>query len=208
MIKRNCNYCGKEYLTPAYPFKKGQGRFCSLKCSKQITPEETRQKMSNSAKKADHGKLFRGVPKSELHRLHLSLAKKGKPTKVHYLKGHIPWNKNKHRTDICGDKHPCWKGGVTPLNHKIRKSFEYQLWRTAVFERDNYTCIWCGAKCGDGKNVILNADHIKPFSLFPELRFAIDNGRTLCRDCHRTTETWGEKLTIHNKAESEATDKA
>ena len=82
-----------------------------------------------------------------------------------------------------------WKGGITTINQKIRRSREYRLWRIAVFERDNYTCIFCG--CVGGR---LNADHIKPFALFPELRFAIDNGRTLCDDCHRKTETFGGKF--------------
>lgn len=86
-----------------------------------------------------------------------------------------------------GERASRWKGGITPINKAIRNSFEYKLWRTAVLERDNYTCIWCGAT----EN--LHADHIKPFAYFPELRFAIDNGRTLCIDCHKTTDTWGNK---------------
>ncbi len=84
-----------------------------------------------------------------------------------------------------GEKHPLWKGGVTPKNHLIRKSLEYKLWRKSVFERDNYTCIWCGFKG------YIEADHIKPFCDYPELRFSIDNGRTLCKPCHKKTGTWG-----------------
>ncbi len=91
-----------------------------------------------------------------------------------------------------GEKSYLWKGGITPINKAIRNSLEYSLWRKSVFERDNWTCVWCGQRGGK-----LNADHIKPFALFPELRFAIDNGRTLCEICHRTTDTYAVK-TKHN----------
>jgi hypothetical protein len=82
-----------------------------------------------------------------------------------------------------------WKGGITPINEAIRKSLQYRLWRSAVFKRDGYACIWGGKE--HGKKI--HADHIKPFALFPELRFAIDNGRTLCEECHRKTDTYGFK---------------
>ena len=81
-----------------------------------------------------------------------------------------------------------WKGGVTKPNMIIRMSLEMRLWREAVFKRDNWTCIWCKVRGGK-----LSADHIKPFALYPELRFSIDNGRTLCRKCHLTTDTFGIK---------------
>lgn len=85
------------------------------------------------------------------------------------------------------EKNPNWQGGITPLNNKIRISKEYKLWREAVFKRDNYQCIWGGKEHGTR----LQADHIKSFAHYPELRFAIDNGRTLCVECHRKTDTWG-----------------
>src|SRR3990167_244003 len=87
------------------------------------------------------------------------------------------------------EKHWNWKGGITPLNFIIRNSVEYKLWREAIFKRDNWTCVWCGKRGGR-----IEADHIKPFSLYPELRFAIDNGRTLCKECHKKTNNYGGKI--------------
>lgn len=87
------------------------------------------------------------------------------------------------------EKNHNWKGGVTSINEKIRKSLEYKLWRTAIFERDEYTCRFCG-KRGNGE---IHADHIKPFAFYPELRFSIDNGRTLCKECHKKTDTYGRQ---------------
>ncbi len=57
-----------------------------------------------------------------------------------------------------------------------------------MFVRDDYTCVWCGQLGGT-----LNADHIKPFSTHPELRFDLDNGRTLCVECHKQTDTYLSK---------------
>jgi len=102
-------------------------------------------------------------------------------------KGMMPpvWNKGKEFKAIQKEKHWNWQGGVTPKNITIRMSREYKDWRTKVFQRDNYTCQECG-----NKGVTLQADHIKPFAYFPELRLVIDNGRTLCVPCHKKTENY------------------
>lgn len=142
-----------------------------------------------------------GRKNSEETRRKISEANSGK---VSAFKGkHHSLETRKKLSDIqrtkTGEKSHNWKGGVTPANKLIRHSFEYRLWRESVFKRDGYTCIWCGAKNGGGKRVVLNADHIKPFFLFPELRFAIDNGRTLCLDCHRKTDTYGASSKLIKK---------
>lgn len=84
------------------------------------------------------------------------------------------------------------------LNRRIRYSKKMQEWRIAVFERDNYTCQHCGARNGNGYKVTLNADHIKPFALFPESRFDTDNGQTLCLPCHKETPTYGRKALTYD----------
>lgn len=81
--------------------------------------------------------------------------------------------------------------GKRTADKVIRQSAKYKAWRTLVFERDNYICVECGIKNGLGKTISFHADHIKPFALYPELRFEISNGRTLCIPCHKKTGTFG-----------------
>lgn len=111
-----------------------------------------------------------------------------------------PWNKGKQGKPLTpeqrkflsglhkGEKSHRWKGGVTPIHDAIRKSVEYKLWREAVFTRDDYTCQACGQRGGN-----LHADHELPFAHYPDLRFEVLNGRTLCVPCHRKTPTYGYK---------------
>ena len=113
--------------------------------------------------------------------------------RTHFKTGFIPWNKGIKRPEMSGENHFAWKGGTYDKDRKIdmgRKN--YRVWRKAVFERDGYKCIWCGSVSD------LNADHIKPYSTFPELRYAIDNGRTLCETCHKLTGTYGGQLRKEN----------
>lgn len=89
-----------------------------------------------------------------------------------------------------------WQGGKVSAIKLFRGSAEYARWRRSIFERDNYTCVWCNVRGGQ-----LNADHIKPFAMFPELRLSLDNGRTLCVPCHKKTDTfsWKTRVLMYGK---------
>ena len=80
-----------------------------------------------------------------------------------------------------GEQHWNWKGGITKQNRLIRNSKEYKEWRMKVFQRDRFRCVICGYRSKKPRDI--RADHIKPFSEYPELRFDINNGRTLCLKC-------------------------
>lgn len=88
-----------------------------------------------------------------------------------------------------------WRGFTTPKNRKARASREYKEWRAAVFARDNHTCQFCGMR-----GVKLHADHTKPFAIFLDLRYDVDNGRTLCVPCHKKTDTYGAKTSRLRRA--------
>lgn len=156
-----------------------------------IYSRETLLKIGEGAKK---------VWGNEEHKQKMSELHKGKTTS------------EKHRRIVSekwlGERNPRWNGGITRNSDKIRHSQDGKLWRKRVFERDNYTCVLCGARNGNGKRVILHADHIKPFAFFVEERFDINNGRTLCVDCHKKTDTYGGKCYNRKYEKLGGTDKA
>ena len=89
--------------------------------------------------------------------------------------------------------HNFWKGGISKyyseINHSLRNK-QWRDWREKVFERDNYTCQRCKAKCGNGKAIILHPHHIVPVvecvkkNNF-DLIYDKANGKTVCIDCHK-----------------------
>jgi len=172
-LSKKCSYCDKKFFCKyglsSIQFEKK--KFCSRQCS-------SKNQIGNTKK-----------PHSEEWKKQNSLRHKGRRCSAETRRKMGDWQR--------GEKSKWWKGGVSTQYQLERASIECRLWRESVFTRDNYTCVWCSKKGGwskeEKRQVVLNADHIKPFKWFPELRFAIDNGRTLCVDCHRTTDTYGAR---------------
>lgn len=77
-----------------------------------------------------------------------------------------------------------WRGFLTSDNNRVRNSREYKEWNYSVFKRDRFTCQCCGAKSHKGHQVTIHAHHINNFADNVDKRLDINNGITLCYDCH------------------------
>jgi hypothetical protein len=183
-----CSVCGTQ------KYKKGSQlcsqNFCSRSCSSKVTKNGFKLGHLSFLSKESISKIgesLKGRSTREDTRLLLK-AKAEKQWSEFRTKMLLSLASCK-RNPVKGERHHSWKGGITPVNTKIRKSLQYKKWRLSIFERDNFTCKLCGERGG-----ILNADHIKPFSVFPELRLSLDNGRTLCKKCHESTDTYGFRI--------------
>lgn len=86
--------------------------------------------------------------------------------------------KNKKR----GKEHYCWAGGITGRIDKIRKSEKYLEWKRAIYKRDGHKCSYCGRK-----DMVIHAHHIVPIYEDESKIFDVNNGITLCRECHEKT---------------------
>jgi hypothetical protein len=155
--------------------------------------EETRKKMSEAKK----GKIPKFIPT-------FSGLKHTKKTKSKMIKSSKGVKKTQeHIKNMSGENHWNWKGGLTPLNKQIRKSFENRQWIQDVMKRDNYTCQSCGIT-----NCKLEVHHIKSFALIllenkiTTLEDALvcyqlfnnDNGITFCLKCHEKTDSYKKPL--------------
>jgi 5-methylcytosine-specific restriction endonuclease McrA len=142
----------------AHPYAKLKGRVSTFKGHKHT--EDTKRRLSLA--KRDKPSPKRGIPRTPEERIRIS-------------KGVL----NSPKTSR-GDKHYAYSHGKRQRNMDDRRSHLYREWRAAVFARDGYKC----QDCGDSRGGNLRAHHIQPFAKYPEGRFNVTNGITLCHHCH------------------------
>lgn len=158
-IKKFCLFCKKEFKTVLSQVKRGKGKFCSLKCF-YISRNRRIKKLCLICKKEFAVRLYR--------------IKDGEG-KYCSRKCQGKWRS----INIRGENHWSWKGGTYGTErHAIMRQIEYINWAKNIKERDNYTCQICGIT-----KAFFHSNHIKKFADYPELRFNLINGITICRDC-------------------------
>ena len=79
-----------------------------------------------------------------------------------------------------GSEHPAWRADARRKN----RGGLYKAWQQAVLNRDRATCERCGIT-----GIEMHAHHIKSYKDFPDLRFDVANGMTLCHRCHWAEHT-------------------
>lgn len=163
--------------------------YCSLNCQKngewgKINKELNKGKIAWNKGKPNTWYNLDGCRTQEAI-AKISKSKKGQPSP------------NKGKIGLRGELSPNWKGGLRGKDYLERRRFRGTM-QKIIFERDNYTCQLCGNK-GD-----LQVDHIQSWKDYVELRFDINNCRTVCAKCHyqitfgrpmpENLKSWGHNL--------------
>lgn len=97
--------------------------------------------------------------------------------KKHTLKSILKMKINHPRLGIFGKNNPCWNPNKTDEERQHSIS-GINKWKKLVKERDNHTCQCCSSK----ENLCVH--HLNNFLDFKKQRTDINNGITLCKDCH------------------------
>lgn len=77
-----------------------------------------------------------------------------------------------------GENSPSWVDGRSYIDRRYIK--ENRLWRFKVYEKDKFTCQCCDDNTGGN----LVAHHLYSWDVNESKRYDIDNGITLCNQCH------------------------
>jgi len=167
IIKKVCLYCKKEFFVKSSRIN--TSKFCNKSCHGKYS-----YKLNNKLDKIDTRNLkicvicknqYRTKGKGKEHSKTCSYKCAGKYRSLY----------------IRGENHPNFVQG-SAHTRALRNTEEYNNWRFSVYKRDFYTCRTCNKHCRK-KDIV--AHHIKSFKDFPDLRFDIENGVTLCRSCHK-----------------------
>lgn len=65
------------------------------------------------------------------------------------------------------------------MKYDRKEDFNFIRWAASVKKRDYFTCQIC-----ERRGVELNAHHVNSWDMFPDERYDLDNGITLCTNCH------------------------
>lgn len=97
-------------------------------------------------------------------------------------KAYVPWNKGKKMPEIAGENHYRYVEDRSKIKQccQERRSPKYKEWRLKVYKRDNFKCKINNKDCV----LKIQAHHILPWRDYPELRYEINNGITLCLAHH------------------------
>lgn len=102
----------------------------------------------------------------------------------------------KWRQRMTGQNHPRWISDRSKLKrHNRRNDMAYKEWRKQVWLRDKFVCKIANPNC----NGRIEAHHILSWRDYPELRYEVNNGITLCHAHHPRKKEEEAKLSPYFK---------
>jgi hypothetical protein len=150
--------------------------------------EQAKKKMSEASK---GNKNCLGRVTSEETKRKIGLSNKGKIRSLE-MRNKISQSKKGQNS---GEKAYQWIKDRTKLKTDREQAYDsrYRYWMNQVKNRDNRKCKISNKDC-EGR---LEAHHILTWSEYPELRYNIDNGITLCKFHHPRKKEEVEKLSYY-----------
>jgi hypothetical protein len=213
-VKVKCDDCNKVkevlYICARRQFKKRGGHFCASCAAKKSPKPQNQSSFWTEEKKKKHSECVR----TESYYDGISSRDQSGEKNGMYGKEHTPETKSKmskSRTGKLGPNATAWKGGKSSITKRVKGVLHTRFnWYGRVYKRDGWKCTECK------KNGIIDAHHKEPIVKIikrltngktfandeekiewlvaqPEIADPnLENGVTLCRDCHRKEHgCWG-----------------